>query len=91
MGKTRKVMSLDELRRTLLEVFEKIENLAGQRKDEQQKMSDFLNKLDYKKFLESEKKLKTIEAEIKELWISIKPDLERWKAETGEKKDPNGH
>ena len=91
MGKTRKVMSLDELKRTVLEVFNRIDNLAGQRKEEQQKMSDSLNKLDYKKFLESEKKLKTIEGEIKELWISVKPDLERWKAETGEKKNPNGH
>ena len=84
-------MSLDELKRTVLEVFNKIDNLAGQRKEEQQKMSEFLNKLDYKKFLESEKKLKTIEGEIKELWISVKPDLERWKAETGEKKNSSGH
>ena len=84
-------MSLEELRRSVLEVFNRIDNLAGQRKEEQQKMSEFLNKLDYKKFLESEKKLKTIEGEIKELWISVKPDLERWKAETGEKKNPNGH
>ena len=60
-------MSLDELRRTVLEVFNRIENLAGQRKDEQQKMSEFLSKLDYKKYLESEKKLKTIEAEIRGL------------------------
>ena len=84
-------MSLDELRRTVLEVLNKIDNLAGQREEEQQKMSEFLNKLDYKKFLESEKKLQSIEAEIKELWIGIKPDLERWKAEIGENKNPNRH
>ena len=89
IGRTRKVMSLDELRRTVLEVFNRIENLADQRKDEQQKMSDFLNKLDYKKFLESEKKLQSIEAEIKELWISIKPDLEKWKAEMADGKSRN--
>ena len=89
IGRTRKVMSLDELRRTLLDVFEKIENLAGQRKEEQQKMSDSLNKLDYKKYLESEKRLITIEEEIKELWITIKPDLESWKTEMGDIKDRN--
>ena len=82
-------MSLEELRRSVLEVFNRIDNLAGQRKEEQQKMSEFLNKLDYKKFLESEKRLKTIEAEIKELWIDIKPDLERWKTEMGDIKDRN--
>ncbi len=84
-------MSLDELRQTMLQVFDKIENLSNQRNEEQQKMNEFLSKLDYKKYLESEKRLKTIEAEIKDLWISIKPDLERWKAEAGEKKNPNGH
>ncbi len=80
-------MSLDELRRTVLHVFNKIEKLVGQRKEEQQKMSEFLNKLDYKRYLESDKRLKRIEAEIKELWISIKPDLERWKTEMGDIKD----
>ncbi len=84
-------MSLDELRRTVPEVLNKIDNLAGHREEEQQKMSESLNKLDYKKFLESEKKLQSIEAEIKELWIGIKPDLETWKAEIGENKNPNRH
>jgi len=82
-------MSLEELRRSVLEVFNRIDNLAGQRKEEQQKMSEFLNKLDYKKYLESEKRLETIEAEIKELWITIKPDLESWKTEMGDIKDRN--
>ena len=78
-----------ELKRTILQVFNQIDNLAVQRKDELLKMSEFLNKLDYKKYLESEKRLKTIEAEIKELWISIKPDLEKWKAEMADGKSRN--
>jgi len=72
---------LAELKRTILQVFNQIDNLAVQRKEELPKMSEFLNKLDYKKFLESEKKVKEIEVAIEDLWASIKPDLERWKIE----------
>jgi len=80
-------VSLAELKRTILQVFNQIDNLAVQRKEELLKMSEFLNKLDYKKFLESEKKVKEIEVAIEDLWASIKPDLERWKAEMGEGKN----
>ena len=84
-------MSLAELKRTILQVFNQIDNLAVQRKEELLKMSEFLNKLDYKKFLESEKKVKEIEVAIEDLWTSIKPDLERWKAEMADGKNRNKH
>ena len=80
-----------ELKRTILQVFNQIDNLAVQRKEELLKMSEFLNKLDYKKFLESEKKVKEIEVAIEDLWTSIKPDLERWKAEMADGKNRNKH
>ena len=82
-------MSLDELRQTVLQVFNKIDNLAVQRKEELLRMSEFLNKLDYKKFLESEKKVKEIEVAIEDLWISIKPHLERWRAGIADGKNRN--
>ena len=84
-------MPLAELKRTILQVFNQIDNLAVQRKEELLKMSEFLNKLDYKKFLESEKKVKEIEVAIEDLWASIKPDLERWKAEMADGKNRNKH